>query len=199
MAQWVFGAGLSALVAVAHAQPAYASHFGGGGFQRSPVASPGARPMARPMSGGAPHGGWGMREASPARRESPSFSGYGVGRGGNGGSDRYGAAPMRVADQGGWQERGGRAGRSGRGDEGQPDRAGGGNYGGGYRVYRNGPITPVSAETRPVPHPPADSPVRAGSIREDVARYNEERGSFRPFPRGGGEVPRPPMPSPYRN
>lgn len=85
----------------------------------------------------------------------------------------YGAGPMRVADPAAYAHRAGAA------------------YPGG--------ITPVSAETRPVPHPPADSPVRAGSIREDVARYNEERGAFRPFPRNGGEVPRPPMPSPYRN
>lgn len=191
MARWVFGAGLSALVAFAHAQPAYAPHSGGGGggFQRVPMANP----MARTMPGAAPRGGWGMREASPARRESPSLPGYRVG---NGGSGRYGAAPTRVADQGGWRERGSRAARV---SENQPDRARGGNFGGGFGPYRSGPITPVSAETRPVPHPPADSPVRAGSIREDVARYNEERGSFRPFPRGSGEVPRPPMPSPYRN
>ncbi|TAM02304.1 MAG: hypothetical protein EPN70_17230 [Paraburkholderia sp.] len=73
-------------------------------------------------------------------------------------------------------------------------------HGGGFGGYGNGPITPVSAQTRSVPHPPADSPVRAGSIREDVARYNEERGAFRPVQqRSGGEAPRPPMPSPYRN
>lgn len=64
-------------------------------------------------------------------------------------------------------------------------------YGGG--------ITLISAEARPVPHPPADSPIRAGSIREDVARYNEERAAFRPFARGSADGPRPPMPSPYRN
>jgi hypothetical protein len=62
-----------------------------------------------------------------------------------------------------------------------------------------GAITPVSAQTRPAQHPPADSPVRAGSIREDVARYNEERAAFRPFARDNADVPRPPMPSPYRN
>lgn len=72
-----------------------------------------------------------------------------------------------------------------------PIRRVGTRYGGG--------ITPVSAETRPTPHPPADSPVRAGSIREDVARYNEERAAFRPFARGSADGPRPPMPSPYRN
>ena len=64
--------------------------------------------------------------------------------------------------------------------------------------YRSG-ITQISAEARPVPHPPADSPVRAGSIREDVARYNEERAAFRPLARGSAGGGRPPMPSPYRN
>lgn len=66
-------------------------------------------------------------------------------------------------------------------------------------TWYSGGITPVSTEARQVPHPPADSPVRAGSIREDVARYNEERAAFRPYTRGGGDSGRPPMPSPYRN
>lgn len=139
---------------------------------------------------GRERGAWGA--PSPARREAgPYASGY---RAGAGGSGRYGAAPMRVGDQGNWHERGGRSVRGGnRSANNVPlDRA---SVGG----YRTSPITPVSEPVRPVPHPPADSPVRAGSIREDVARYNEERGSFRPFPRNGGEVPRPPMPSPYRN
>ena len=63
-----------------------------------------------------------------------------------------------------------------------------------------GAITPVSAETRSVPRPPEDeSMVRAGSIRADVARYNEERGSSRPPPRPPEYMSRPPGPSPYRN
>jgi len=67
-------------------------------------------------------------------------------------------------------------------------------------TWYSGGITPVSAETRPVPRPPsADSPLRAGSIREDVARYNEERAAFRPFARGSVDGTRSPMPSPYRN
>jgi hypothetical protein len=136
----------------------------------------------RPMSpmGGGQHGGWGT----------------------------HGAAPMRVADQGGWHERApsNRAPEPRRGDPaagpaGNPGGIPAGSpYGNGFGSgYRNSPITPVSAQTREVPHPPADSPVRTGSIREDVARYNEERGSYRPYPRNGGDVPRPPMPSPYRN
>lgn len=176
MGQWVFGAGMMALVALAHAQPANAPHFGGGGFQRTPMVSP--------MSGGAPRGGmswagrerggWGGREPSPVRREAgPLSSGY---RGGRGAGN---VRNVRDVDS-------------------QPGRT----MGGGYGPYRGGPITPVSEQMHSVPHPPADSPVRAGSIREDVARYNEERGAFRPPPPRGGDVPRPPMPpmpSPYRN
>ena len=64
-------------------------------------------------------------------------------------------------------------------------------YGGG--------VTPISSEARPVPRRSADSSIRAGSIREDVARYNEERAAFRPFARGSADAPPPPMPSPYRN
>lgn len=174
-----FGAGLTALAAFAAfapVQPAYAAH--GGGFQRAPAGRPMMGQAMRPMAGGAMAGG-AMRGGSP-------WAGYRVNRGGFG-SGRPGIAPMRVADQGGWRGRGGNP---------LPVRSVGGGFGG----YRNGPITPVSAQTRSVPHPPADSPVRAGSIREDVARYNEERGAFRPVQqRSGGEVPRPPMPSPYRN
>ncbi|HTH62420.1 MAG TPA: hypothetical protein VL689_20000 [Paraburkholderia sp.] len=69
----------------------------------------------------------------------------------------------------------------------------------GFDARYNEGITPVSAETRPMPRPPADSQMRAGSIREDVARYNEERAAFRPYARGNGDTQRPPMPSPYRN
>jgi hypothetical protein len=63
-----------------------------------------------------------------------------------------------------------------------------------------GAITQVSAETHSVPRPPEDdSMVRAGSIRADVARYNEERGTSRPPPRPPEYMSRPPAPSPYRN
>jgi hypothetical protein len=64
-----------------------------------------------------------------------------------------------------------------------------------------GAITPVSAETRSVPRPPEDeSMVRAGSIRADVARYNEERGASRPVPRPPDPyMGPPPRPTPYRH
>jgi hypothetical protein len=93
--------------------------------------------------------------------------------------------------------------------QGEPQRmAGGGAYrgengadlrSGGYQYA--GAITTVSAETRSVPRPPEDeSMVRAGSIRADVARYNEERGATRPVPRPPDDyMQRPPPPSPYRN
>lgn len=183
MGRWIAGAGLAALVAFAHAQPAFAGHGGGGfhgGFPSAPMMHEAPR-AAMPMQWG------GQRD--------------GARRGSYGGApnERYGAGPMRVADQGGWH------GRQG-GHEAQQRRGGGfsgssyGNpYGNGFGGGYHGPIQPVSAEARQVPHPPADSPVRAGSIREDVARYNEERSTFRPFPRNSGDVPRPPMPAPYRN
>jgi hypothetical protein len=96
----------------------------------------------------------------------------------------------------------------------------GGNYADGYASYNAvrrpawpggysagsrgalqyaGAITPVSAESRAVPRPPVDAPVvRAGSIRADIARYNEERGSSRAMPRQANDN-RPPEASPYRN
>ncbi|KVN36210.1 peptide-binding protein [Burkholderia pyrrocinia] len=45
------------------------------------------------------------------------------------------------------------------------------------------PYRPISADARQVPRPPGGGnvPLRAGSIRADVARYNEERGG-RPMP-----------------
>lgn len=185
MGQWMLGAVLASLVALAHAQPSFAPH-GGGGF----------------------HGGGGGFGHAPMMRDSSSMH-WGGGHFGGGmqpgaGERRNGPAPMRVADQGNWRERGAPGGGGGRQAERRGETPGfsanpyGNGFGSGYGNAR-GPIQPVSAETRQVPHPPADSPVRTGSIREDVARYNEERGTFRPFQRGGGDVPRPPMPSPYRN
>jgi hypothetical protein len=158
--------------------------------------------------GGAPGMSWGgsYRSAVYGSQSAPR-PGRNGGYGGYGGG--YGPAPVRVADQGGRHERGGE--RAPNQWQGQVQPAPHRDYGGGYGMpfggypgnmrgnARENPITQVSAETRQVPHPPADSPVRAGSIREDVARYNEERSSFRQYPRNGGEVPRPPMPSPYRN
>lgn len=66
------------------------------------------------------------------------------------------------------------------------------------RMQYAGAITPVSAESHGVPRPPPNAPVRGGSIRADVARYNEERGSARAMQRQADD-PRPPEGSPYRN
>jgi hypothetical protein len=66
------------------------------------------------------------------------------------------------------------------------------------RMQYAGAITPVSAESRSVPRPPPNAPVRSGSIRADVARYNEERGSARAMQRPADD-PRQPEGSPYRN
>jgi hypothetical protein len=67
----------------------------------------------------------------------------------------------------------------------------------GHMQYA-GAITPVSAESRSAPRPPANAPMRTGSIRADVARYNEERGASRVMQRQSDD-PRQPEGSPYRN
>jgi hypothetical protein len=92
-----------------------------------------------------------------------------------------------------------------------------GNYADGFAIYNPsmrrvagpagdgrgrtdyaGAITPISAESRSVQRPPPNAPVRSGSIRADVARYNEERGSARAMQRPADD-PRQPEGSPYRN
>jgi hypothetical protein len=79
-------------------------------------------------------------------------------------------------------------------------------------VYRNRPaaqyvgtqyagaITPVSTDSHNAPRPPSNAQSsHVGSIRDDVTRYNEERGASRPIPRPPGDSSRIPSPSPYRN
>ncbi|RQR82927.1 MULTISPECIES: hypothetical protein [unclassified Burkholderia] len=65
------------------------------------------------------------------------------------------------------------------------------------------PYRPISAESRQMPRPPGGGnvPLRAGSIRADVARYNEERGGRpMPPPRAQEEPSHSPFFSPfYRN
>ncbi len=65
------------------------------------------------------------------------------------------------------------------------------------------PYRPISAEARQMPRPPGGGnvPLRAGSIRADVARYNEERGGRpMPPPRSQEEPSHSPFFSPfYRN
>jgi hypothetical protein len=60
-------------------------------------------------------------------------------------------------------------------------------------------LTPVSAEVRPVPRAEQATPFRgAGSIRADIARYNEERSSPRPVGRPSDDA-RSPVNANYRN
>lgn len=65
------------------------------------------------------------------------------------------------------------------------------------------PYRPISADSRQMPRPQAGGnvPLRAGSIRADVARYNEERGGRpMPPPRAQEEPSHSPFFSPfYRN
>lgn len=65
------------------------------------------------------------------------------------------------------------------------------------------PYRPISADARQMPRPPGGGnvPLRAGSIRADVARYNEERGGRpMPPPRSQEEPAHSPFFSPfYRN
>lgn len=67
-----------------------------------------------------------------------------------------------------------------------------------HGIQYAGAITPVSTESHSVPRPPGNAPVRAGSIRADITRYNEERGGPRAMPRPADEG-RPPEGNPYRN
>ncbi|HEY3598494.1 MAG TPA: hypothetical protein VGL08_13395 [Paraburkholderia sp.] len=65
-------------------------------------------------------------------------------------------------------------------------------------VQYAGAITPVSTESRAAPRPPVNGQSgHTGSIRDDVARYNEERVS-RQIARPPGDAGRQ-QASPYRN
>ncbi|NML33326.1 hypothetical protein [Paraburkholderia antibiotica] len=66
------------------------------------------------------------------------------------------------------------------------------------RMQYAGAITPISAEARPVPRSQQNMPMRNGSIRADVTRYNEERGAARAMQRPSDD-PRQSEGSPYRN
>ncbi|CAN0623894.1 conserved exported protein of unknown function [Burkholderia multivorans] len=124
---------------------------------------------------------------------------------GDGGAHAYGSAPgghagwRRDPSAGGGREHGGaRLGMNGYGSRwGLRPTPSYGHY------ARQSPYRPISADARQMPHPPgsANVPVRNGSIRADVARYNEERGGRpMPPPRSQEEPARSPFFSPfYRN
>ena len=62
------------------------------------------------------------------------------------------------------------------------------------------PFRPVSDEARTLAREGGAAYLRAGSIRADIARYNEEREANRPVPRPpNAPASRPPQPWLYRN
>jgi hypothetical protein len=62
------------------------------------------------------------------------------------------------------------------------------------------PYRPVSESARNVPRSSGNTAyMRAGSIRDAVTRYNEERGTGRPTPQPSGAGARTPDPGVYRN
>jgi hypothetical protein len=182
--RWIVGVALATLTSLASAGE-YGAH-GGGHF------------------GGGGHGGGGGGGHAMGRPAAPAFGP----RGGQG--ERMGSSGNHAFSYAHQSNQGLRAPRSAQefaaggfppsAQMRAPAMRDGGWHGDGLETARyGGGITPVSAETRSVPHPPADAAmVRAGSIREDVARYNEERSS-RSVPRPPDEMSRPPGPSPYRN
>lgn len=172
--QWVLGAVLTVLCSLAYARAPQAPHGGGfgGGF-----AHVGGQHNARAYDA---RGASADRNARVARNAGAPHGGY---------TGYTNTQPQRVAGSG---NGGGGGGNGGYRGDARADPRGGFQYAGA--------ITTVSAETRSVPRPPEDETiVRAGSIRADVARYNEERGATRPVPHPPAYMSRPPGPSPYRN
>ncbi|WP_242665761.1 hypothetical protein [Paraburkholderia ginsengiterrae] len=175
---WALGAVIAALCTFAYAKVPSVPHGGGAGYSRAPI------DHAMHNSGRY----YGAPPARPARdpmaersarvpRGGPNFAGGNYGNRFNGnGFNAYNPGMRRVAGPAGYP----------------------GNERGSGMQYA-GAITPVSAESRAVPRPPANAQARAtGSIRADVARYNEERGTSRAMPRQSDDS-RPPESAPYRN
>lgn len=182
---WALGAVIAALCSFAYAKGQGMPH-GGGGFSHGPAGHAIGYPRAATgyaMHGDARNGGYsyGAPNVRPARnnvadartRLPRGGANFAVGSYANGFGD-YNPGVRRVAGSFGYPN-------DGRGS-----------------VQYAGAITPVSAEARSVPRPPANAPVRAGSIRADVARYNEERGASRAMPRPPDDA-RQQEGSPYRN
>jgi len=167
---WLLGALVAALVSFAQARPAAMPHGGEGFHGGGPVAH--GRSYQDPRAGaryGAQNGRGAPADRNVYAQRAPN-AGYGGGYRPSGASTRAGAQSA--------------------------DRA----WPMGDSAHYAGAITPVSADGHAAPHPPVNANmVRAGSIRADVTRYNEERGVARSIPRPPDDVPRPPAPSPYRN
>lgn len=192
---WVTGALVVALTSLAYARPAFTPHEGHGLFG-------GGTSFHGSSFGGAVHGN--RAPHASISRDVPhgtAMPGY---------ANRYArndAQRMRANS----------ASHAGA-NEMSTARVYGANASGAQRmtlpsdVYRNRPvaqyvgtqyagaITPVSTDSRTAPRPPANAQsAHVGSIREDVTRYNEERGASRPIPHPPGDTSRIPSPSPYRN
>jgi hypothetical protein len=168
---WALGAVIAALCSFAYAKVPGMPHGGGGSHA---VFSHATRGDAH--NGGYYHGAANVRQPRTnvadnnerLPRGGANFAGnYGNGFGG------YKPGMHRVAGPGGYP-----------------------NDGRGGMQYADA-MTPVSAESRGVPRPPPNAPIRTGSIRADVARYNEERGAARAMQRPGDD-PRQ-QEGPYRN
>ncbi|HWT34853.1 MAG TPA: hypothetical protein VN289_01150 [Paraburkholderia sp.] len=195
---WVTGALVVALTSLAYAKPSFVQHdghgfFGGSaGFHGSSFGGPvHGNPVphaniSREMPRGFPASGHAGRYArnDTQRTRGNNVPGRAIlndtfaGRAYGGNASNYGAQRMMVPSD----------------------------------VYRNRPagqyvgtqyagaITPVSTDSRNAPHPPSNAQsAHVGSIRDDVTRYNEERGASRPIPHPPGDSSRIPSPSPYRN
>lgn len=185
---WALGAIVAALCSFVYAKAPAMSHFSG--------ASHGE--MHRGFAGA---GGGGFSDRGRSVRNVGRFDTRGESR-------SYAAQRTSVERVGGQPARTGRLSRdaamNGSHDHGfSVDNAArhpsGPSYAAGnHGLQYAGAITPVSTESRLVPRPPGNAPVRTGSIRADITRYNEERGASRVMPRQADEG-RPPENNPYRN
>ncbi|AUT67079.1 MULTISPECIES: hypothetical protein [Paraburkholderia] len=194
---WMTGALIVALTSLAYAKPSFVSHEGHGLFG-------GASSFHGSSFGGPVHGNTVPR--ANISRDMPR----GVAMSGHAGRYARNEAP---------RTRGNASGRTSVNDTfaGRVYGSNASNYTAQRMalpadVYRNRPaaqyvgtqyagaITPISTDSHNAPRPPATAQsAHVGSIRDDVTRYNEERGASRPIPRPPGDPSRIPSPSPYRN
>jgi hypothetical protein len=183
---WALGAVIAALCSFAYAKGQGIPHGGGGSYSHAPAG----------RAIGYPHAGAGYALRGDAREGGYSYGATNVRPARNNVAD----APARLPHGGANFAAGSYANALGGYNPGVHRVAGSLGYPNDGRggVQYAGAITPVSAESRSVPRPPANAPVRAGSIRADVARYNEERGASRAMQRQGDD-PRQQEGSPYRN
>jgi len=178
----VTGAVVVALTSLAYAKPPFASHaghglFGGSGVHEASVSSYGGVVRGNAV----PHGHYARNDAQRMRVNAPgrtSAKPADANRVYTGNASGYSAQRLALPF-----------------DDAYRDRPSARYVGTQYA----GAITPVSTDTRAAPRPPANAQAaHVGSIRDDVTRYNEERGASRQIPRPPSDS-RIPAPSPYRN